>query len=91
MGRSAAQEHDVVGETPNLAARLQGLARPNAVVIGEKTHKLIGAAFELEDLGSHVLKGFDAPLPAWCVVGTAEVESRFEAFSTGRFNPIRRS
>jgi predicted ATPase len=88
VGEGAAQEHDVVGETPNLAARLQGLAQPNAVVIGEKTHKLIGAAFELEDLGSHVLKGFDAPLPAWCAVGTAEVESRFEAFSTGNLTPF---
>ncbi len=88
VGEGAAQEHDVVGETPNLAARLQALAQPNSVVIGAKTRRLIGAAFDLEHLGTHALKGFDEPIPAWRVVHTASVESRFEARSSGGLTPF---
>jgi len=79
IGQGAAQEQTVVGETPNLAARLQALAAPSTVVIGDNTRKLIGALFDLEDLGAHALKGFAAPVPAWRVVGEGGAESRFEA------------
>ena len=57
VGEGAAQEQAVVGETPNLAARLQALAEPGSVVIAEATRRLLGAGFELEDLGEHELKG----------------------------------
>lgn len=88
IGEGAAQEHDVVGETPNLAARLQSLALPNSVVVGEETRKLIGAAFRLEDLGPQELKGFSQPVGAWRVVETATVESRFEASRAGGLTPF---
>ena len=83
IGEGAAREEAVVGETPNLAARLQTLAEPNTVLIGPATRPLIGGAFELEELGPQALKGFAAPVPVWRVTGTRSVESRFEARSTG--------
>jgi class 3 adenylate cyclase len=83
IGEGAAQEEAVVGETPNLAARLQALAQPDAVLIGPATRPLIGGAFEIEELGPQTLKGFAAPVPVWRVTGTHSVESRFEARSTG--------
>jgi class 3 adenylate cyclase/predicted ATPase len=78
-GEGAAQEHAVVGETPNLAARLQALAEPGSVVIGANTRRLLGALFELADLGVHALKGFPKPVPAWRVLGPGRAEGRFEA------------
>jgi class 3 adenylate cyclase len=79
VGKGPAQEQAVVGETPNLAARLQGLAEPSSVVIAESTRRLLGGGFELKSLGPQTLKGFDAPVPAWTVLGEAENISRFEA------------
>ncbi|MGI9449680.1 MAG: adenylate/guanylate cyclase domain-containing protein, partial [Geminicoccaceae bacterium] len=79
VGESTAERETVIGETPNLAARLQGLANAGKIVIGAYTRSLLGTAFELEDIGCFELKGFDEPVPAWRVVGDAEVESRFEA------------
>ena len=61
IGSGEAQERGIVGETPNLAARLQGIAEPNTVVIAEGTRKLLGNLFELEDLGSKDLKGISGP------------------------------
>jgi class 3 adenylate cyclase/predicted ATPase len=83
VGEGAAQEEAVVGDTPNLAARLQTLAQPGTVLIGPATRRLIGGAFELEDLGPQVLKGLASPVPAWRVIRTRSVESRFEARATG--------
>ena len=57
IGSGAAQERGIVGETPNLAARLQGIAEPNTVVIAESTRKLLGNLFDLQDLGAKDLKG----------------------------------
>jgi class 3 adenylate cyclase len=71
-----------VGETPNLAARLQGIAEPNTVVIAESTRRLLGNLFELEDLGAKDLKGISGPVPAWAAVRPGSVESRFEALRT---------
>jgi class 3 adenylate cyclase/tetratricopeptide (TPR) repeat protein len=79
IGAGASQEQAVVGETPNLAARLQALAEPNAVVIGSITQRLIGGLFEYRDLGAIALKGFPVPVQAYQVVGLSAVESRFEA------------
>ena len=74
-----ARSRDVVGETPNLAARLQAIAEPNTVVIADDTRVQVGAMFEVGDLGLLRLKGFAEPQRAWRVVGESEVLSRFEA------------
>jgi class 3 adenylate cyclase/predicted ATPase len=79
IGSGEAQERGIVGETPNLAARLQGIAEPNVVVIAESTRKLLGNLFELEDLGAKDLKGVIGPVRAWAALRPASVESRFEA------------
>jgi class 3 adenylate cyclase/predicted ATPase len=79
IGAGAAQEQAVVGETPNLAARLQALAEPGAVVIASSTRQLIGGLFEYRDLGTVSLKGFVENVPAWQVLGPGTAESRFEA------------
>ena len=80
IGSGASQEQAIVGETPNLAARLQGVAEPNAVVIAESTRKLLGNLFEIENLGAQDLKGIAGPVRAWAALRPASVESRFEAF-----------
>ena len=82
IGSGASQEQAIVGETPNLAARLQGVAEPNSVVVAESTRKLVGNLFELEDLGSQDLKGIAGPVRAWTALRPASVEGRFEAFHT---------
>ena len=79
IGSGASQEQAIVGETPNLAARLQGVAEPNSVVIAESTRKLVGNLFELEDLGAQDLKGIAGPVRAWAALRPSSVESRFDA------------
>jgi hypothetical protein len=79
IGQGASHEQAVVGETPNLAARLQALAEPNAVVIAPATRRLVGNLFELLDQGQHGLKGFAEPVQTWRVLGEGAAESRFEA------------
>jgi class 3 adenylate cyclase/tetratricopeptide (TPR) repeat protein len=79
IGAGAAQEQAIVGETPNLAARLQGIAKPNTVVITESTRRLLGNLFELEPLGLQDLKGIAGPVAAWAALRPRSVESRFEA------------
>jgi class 3 adenylate cyclase len=88
VGHGSAQEQAVVGETPNLAARLQGLAEPGRVVIAESTRRLLGGTFELTPLGPQALKGFDAPVPAWTVLREAENVSRFEASRSQGMTPF---
>jgi class 3 adenylate cyclase len=94
IGSGSAQEQAVVGETPNLAARLQGVAEPNTVVIAEGTRKLLGHLFELQDLGAKVLKGMTQPVRVWAALHTSSIESRFEALRTattplvGRYEEI---
>ncbi|HEX2137496.1 MAG TPA: adenylate/guanylate cyclase domain-containing protein [Microvirga sp.] len=83
IGRGAAQEQAVIGETPNLAARLQALAEPNAVIIGPSTRRLLGDLFEYRDLGTVPVKGFAEPIPAWQALRPSAVESRFEALRAG--------
>ena len=79
IGAGASQEQAIVGETPNLAARLQGVAEPNMVVIAEGTRKLLGNLFELEDLGVKDLKGIAGPVSAFAAVRASSAEGRFEA------------
>ena len=83
VGSGEAQEHDVVGETPNLAARLQAIAEPNTVVIAGATRNLLGNLFELRDLGPKELKGITGPVKAFAVLRASSVESRFEAMHAG--------
>ena len=91
IGSGEAQERGIVGETPNLAARLQGIAEPNMVVLAEGTRKLLGNLFELEDLGAKDLKGIAGPARAWAALRPAVVESRFEALhSTGMTDLVGR-
>jgi class 3 adenylate cyclase len=77
-----AYERGVVGETPNLAARLQGIAQPNTVVIAESTRKLLGNLFELQNLGMRELKGMTGLVRAWAALRASSVVSRFEALHT---------
>jgi len=79
LGEGVAQEHEVIGETPNLAARLQTLAEPDTVVISGTTRRLIGELFDFRTLGSVPIKGFGDPVPVWQVTRVSAVESRFEA------------
>jgi class 3 adenylate cyclase/predicted ATPase len=83
IGEGAAREQPVVGDTPNLAARLQTLAEPGTLVISRATRDLVGARFDLVDLGPCSLKGFDKPVPAWRVLREADARGRFEARETG--------
>src|SRR5271167_2465864 len=79
IGSGEAQERGIVGETPNLAARLQGIAEPNTVVIAEATRKLLGNLFELQDLGAKDLKGIAGSVHAWAALRPSSAEGRFEA------------
>ncbi|MGZ3294467.1 MAG: adenylate/guanylate cyclase domain-containing protein, partial [Xanthobacteraceae bacterium] len=88
IGEGAAKEQAVIGETPNLAARLQAFANPGTVVISESTHRLTHGHFEYRNLGPVALKGWVDPLPVWQVLGTTEVESRFEAEHKTRLTPL---
>ena len=82
IGSGDTQERSIIGETPNLAARLLGLAEPNSVVIANGTRRLLGNLFELEDLGSRDLKGIARPVRAWAALRPSSVEGRFDALHT---------
>jgi class 3 adenylate cyclase len=88
IGSGAAQEQTVVGETANLAARLQSLAQPNMVVIAASTRKLLGNLFELEDLGAKDLKGIAGPVKVWTALRPSSVPSRFEALHGGALTEL---
>jgi len=82
IGSGEAQERGIVGETPNLAARLQAIAEPNAIVIADDTRRLLGNLFELQDLGARELKGITGPVRVWAALRASSVEGRFEALHT---------
>src|ERR1700758_4240798 len=88
IGEGSAQEQSVVGETPNLAARLQALAEPDTVVIAANTRRLVGDLFEYRDLGAVEVKGLSAPVPAWQVLRPTTVASRFEALHGSALTPL---
>jgi class 3 adenylate cyclase/predicted ATPase len=88
VGEGAAQEADIFGEAPNLAARLQAIAEPNAVVVDDMTHSLAGGFFESANLGAQALKGFSAPVTAWRITGSRTIASRFEATRMRALTPF---
>ena len=88
IGEGASQERAVVGETPNLAARLQGIAEPNAVVVAPDTHRLTGGNFQFRPLGEKRLKGIAQPVEAWQALSEGTAESRFEALHGQRLTPL---
>src|SRR5713101_8120643 len=88
IGSGDAQERGVVGETPNLAARLQQMAPPNTVLVAEATRRLVGDLFEYNDLGAVALKGLAEPVPAWQVLGESTVENRFAALRSATLSPL---
>ena len=79
IGQAGSEQNAVTGQTPNLAARVQSLARPGSVVVSESTHRLLGGLFEYLPLGAQALKGFAEPVAAWEVLGEQRDVSRFEA------------
>jgi class 3 adenylate cyclase/tetratricopeptide (TPR) repeat protein len=87
VGEGASSERTVVGETPNLAARLQGVAEPNTVAIAPSTRQLAGGAVEYADLGEHSLKGIERPLRVWRAIHVAGA-SRFEATREHSLTPF---
>ena len=88
VGEGASQEAAIVGEAPNLAARLQAMAEPNTIVIADATHALAGGLFECSSLGTRALKGFDTPLTVWRVDALRPIESRFEATRMRSLTPF---
>jgi class 3 adenylate cyclase len=88
VGEGAAREEAVVGETPNLAARLQALAEPGGVVVSDATRRLVGGLFGLEDLGPQRLKGIEAPVHVFAVRGERATDDRFAARQSGAPLPL---
>lgn len=88
IGEGAAEESVAMGETPNLAARLQVLAEPGSVVVAPSTRELAGGLFEYADQGAQELKGFPEPVRAWRVLRTSAAESRFDAARGRRLTPL---
>jgi class 3 adenylate cyclase/predicted ATPase len=88
IGSGSAKEQAIIGETPNLAARLQGVAEPNSVIIAESTRKLLGNLFELQDLTLKDLKGIAGPVRAWAALRASSVESRFEALHASNLTAL---
>src|SRR5436309_2567593 len=88
IGEGGSQEQAVVGDTPNLAARLQVLAEPGTVVISASTRRLTGGQFEYRDRGPVTLKGWTEPVPAWQVLRTRGVEGPFEAQHESKLTPL---
>src|SRR6516165_9997092 len=84
VGEGVAQEQSVIGQTPNLAARLQNIAEPGTVVVAASTRQLLGDIFRLRDLGTHELKGLSQPVAAWAIDGAVTLDSRFEAVRPAR-------
>jgi class 3 adenylate cyclase/predicted ATPase len=88
IGEGSAQEQSVVGETPNLAARLQALAEPDTVLIAASTRRLVGNLFEYRDLGAVEIKGIAGSVPAWRVLRPSALASRFEALHGSALAPL---
>src|SRR5262249_34495014 len=87
-GRGALREHAVVGDAPNVAARLLVLAEPGTIVVAASTRRLLGYLFRLGDLGQHEVKGIAEPVAAWAVEGLSASESRFESVRMSRLTDV---
>jgi class 3 adenylate cyclase/predicted ATPase len=88
IGSGASQEEAVVGETPNLAARLQAFAKPGTVVVSELTHRLLGRLFEVVEISAQEVRGYDLPVRAYCIARESTAEGRFEALRTTSRTPL---
>jgi class 3 adenylate cyclase len=88
LGEGAAREEAVVGETPNLAARLQQLAEPGMIIVADGTRRLLGQLFDLQDLGARALHGFSTPVRAWRIAGEGRTTGRFEARRSADLSPL---
>jgi class 3 adenylate cyclase/predicted ATPase len=88
VGEGPGREFTLVGEAPNLAARLQQLAKPNQILVAPHTKRLLGRLFELEDLGPRDIKGLDQRVPVWRVIKRSAIGSRFEARQSLRLTPL---
>jgi predicted ATPase/class 3 adenylate cyclase len=88
IGEGSAQERVAVGETLNLAARIQAVASPDSVVVPELTHRLAGAAFEYEEIGLHELRGIPDAARLWRVVGESTARGRFDSRVVGGLTPL---
>jgi len=88
VGEGSAREFSLVGEVPNVAARLQQLAQPNQILIAPSTRRLLGQLFELADLGERHMKGFDRSVRAWQVLGPGSIANRFEAHRNVQLTPL---
>src|SRR5262249_53506169 len=88
IGEGPAREFALIGEAPNLAARLQALAEPNQILIAPKTRRLVGRMFELADLGEHRVKGLEHEVRVWRVLRPSSIESRFEARQPSQPTPL---
>jgi class 3 adenylate cyclase/predicted ATPase len=88
VGGGARHERLALGDTPNLAARLQALAEPDTVVISDRTRQLAGGSFEYADMGQHALKGIAQPTRTWRIVGVSDAASRFEAAARSGLSPL---
>src|SRR5437870_8033247 len=88
MGGGSRQEQLAMGETPNVAARIQGLAAPDTVVISPTTFRLVQGYFTCQDLGSHALKGLAAPLQVYRILGESAAQSRLEVAEASGFTPL---
>ena len=88
VGEGGLEEAAVIGVTPNVAARLQALAKPNSVVVAQTTRDLAGGLFEYADQGMHKLKGLQQPAQVWRVLRTSAAESRFDAAQGRRLTPF---
>jgi len=88
IGEGPAREFALVGDTPNLAARLQTLAEPSQILVAPRTRLLLGSLFEFSDLGDHFVKGFERPVHVWRVLAPGSVSSRFEARSSLQLTPL---
>ncbi len=88
IGEGTAREFALVGDAPNLAARLQHLAEPNQILVAPRTRHLLGKLFEFADLGDHNIKGLDQPVHVWSIIAPGSLSSRFEARQSQDLTPL---
>jgi class 3 adenylate cyclase/predicted ATPase len=88
IGEGPRREFSLIGEAPNLASRLQNLAKPNQILVAPRTRRLLGRLFDLEDLGAHRISGIDEEIGVWRVLGPSSVVSRFEARQSSHLTPL---